>query len=140
MCSPGAALSRAVKAGLGTEVRQVLGLHSTGKRSHEIYNRDLSESEQDLSCRMPPDRGWSLKPPKKIYSRPLEKKQAPEKALRRAQPIPLPLLMTLAQMTSRIFTTQLSTDDYTQVDSSRFLDFRKCKRCDVAKRSEPERI
>ena len=35
------ALSWAGKAGLGTEVRQVLGHHSTGKKPHEIYNRDL---------------------------------------------------------------------------------------------------
>ena len=27
--------------GVGTEVRQVLGHHSTGKKSHEICNRDL---------------------------------------------------------------------------------------------------
>ena len=79
-----------------------------------------------------------------------------------------PPLMTLALMTSQIFTTQhevwnpnfkmykhvktqvvhLLADgtthnsfscglklrgDYTQVDSSRFLDLRKCRRCDVAK-------
>ena len=35
------ALSWAGQAGLGTEVTQVLGHHSTGKKSHEIYNRDL---------------------------------------------------------------------------------------------------
>ena len=40
-CLKSTALSWAGKAGLGTEVRQVLGHHSTGKKSHEIYNRDL---------------------------------------------------------------------------------------------------
>ena len=40
-CLKSTALSSAGKAGLGTEVRQVLGHHSTGKKSHEIYNRDL---------------------------------------------------------------------------------------------------
>ena len=37
-CPKSTALSWAGKAGLGTEVRQVLGHHSTGKKSHEIYN------------------------------------------------------------------------------------------------------
>ena len=40
-CLKSTALSWAGKAGLGTEVRQVLGHHSAGKKSHEIYNRDL---------------------------------------------------------------------------------------------------
>ena len=40
-CLKSTALSWAGKAGLGIEVRQVLGHHSTGKKSHEIYNRDL---------------------------------------------------------------------------------------------------
>ena len=40
-CLKSTALSWAGKAGLSAETRQVLGHHSTGKRSHEIYNRDL---------------------------------------------------------------------------------------------------
>ena len=40
-CLKSTALRWAGKAGLGTEVRQVLGHHSTGKKSHETYNRDL---------------------------------------------------------------------------------------------------
>ena len=40
-CLKSTALSWAGKAGLNAETRQVLGHHSTGKRSHEIYNRDL---------------------------------------------------------------------------------------------------
>ena len=38
-CLKSTALSWAKKAGLGTEERQVLGHHSTGEKSHEIYNR-----------------------------------------------------------------------------------------------------
>ena len=40
-CLKSTALSWAGKAGLSAEVRQILGHHSTGKKSHEIYNRDL---------------------------------------------------------------------------------------------------
>ncbi len=40
-CLKSTALSWAGKAGLGTGVRQALGHHSTGKKSHKIYNRDL---------------------------------------------------------------------------------------------------
>ena len=41
-CLKSTALSCAGKAGLNAETRQViLGHHSTGKHSHEIYNRDL---------------------------------------------------------------------------------------------------
>ncbi len=40
-CLKGTALSWAGKGGLNAETRQVLGHHSTGKHSHEIYNRDL---------------------------------------------------------------------------------------------------
>ena len=40
-CLKSTALSWAGKAGLNAETRQVLGHHSTGKHSHEIYNRDL---------------------------------------------------------------------------------------------------
>ena len=40
-CLKSIALSWAGKAGLSAETRQVLGHHSTGKHSHEIYNRDL---------------------------------------------------------------------------------------------------
>ena len=40
-CLKSTALSLAGKAGLGAEVRRVLGHHSTGKRPHEIYSRDL---------------------------------------------------------------------------------------------------
>ena len=40
-CLKSTALSWAGKAGLSAEVRQILGHHSTGKMSHEIYNRDL---------------------------------------------------------------------------------------------------
>ena len=40
-CLKSTALSWAGKAGLSAETRQVLGRHSTGKHSHEIYNRDL---------------------------------------------------------------------------------------------------
>ena len=40
-CLKSIALSWAGKAGLNAETRQVLGHHSTGKHSHEIYNRDL---------------------------------------------------------------------------------------------------
>ena len=39
-CLKSTALSWAGKAGLSAEKRQVLGHHSTGKHSHEIYNRD----------------------------------------------------------------------------------------------------
>ena len=40
-CLKSTALSWAGKAGLSAETRQILGHHSTGKHSHEIYNRDL---------------------------------------------------------------------------------------------------
>ena len=40
-CLKSTALSSAGNAGLSAEVRQILGHHSTGKKSHEIYNRDL---------------------------------------------------------------------------------------------------
>ena len=40
-CLKSTALSWAGKTGLSAEVRQILGHHSTGKKSHEIYNRDL---------------------------------------------------------------------------------------------------
>ena len=40
-CLKSTALSWAGTAGLSPEVRQILGHHSTGKKSHEIYNRDL---------------------------------------------------------------------------------------------------
>ena len=40
-CLKSTALSWAGKSGLSAETRQVLGYHSTGKHSHEIYNRDL---------------------------------------------------------------------------------------------------
>ena len=40
-CLKSTALSWAGKAGLSAEVRQILGHHSTGKKSHEVYNRDL---------------------------------------------------------------------------------------------------
>ncbi len=40
-CLKSIALSWAGKAGLSAETRQMLGHHSTGKHSHEIYNRDL---------------------------------------------------------------------------------------------------
>ena len=40
-CLKSTALSWAGKAGLNAETREVLGHHSTGKHSHEIYNRDL---------------------------------------------------------------------------------------------------
>ena len=40
-CLKSTAPSWAGKAGLSAEVRQILGHHSTGKKSHEIYNRDL---------------------------------------------------------------------------------------------------
>ena len=38
-CLKSIALSWAGKAGLNAETRQVLGRHSTGKHSHEIFNR-----------------------------------------------------------------------------------------------------
>ena len=40
-CLKSTALSWAGKAGLSAEVRQILGHHSTGKKSHEIYNTNL---------------------------------------------------------------------------------------------------
>ena len=40
-CLKSTALSWAGKAGFSAETRQVLGHHSTGEHSHEIYNRDL---------------------------------------------------------------------------------------------------
>ena len=40
-CLKSTALSWAGKAALNAKMRQVLGHHSTGKHSHEIYNRDL---------------------------------------------------------------------------------------------------
>ena len=183
-CLKSTALSWAGKAGLNAETRQVLGHHSTGKHSQEIYNRDLlaepirqlelilqhirtgsflpdasrsgmiteatvedpsksfrreesqSESSESSSTDSSSDAATlhSDQYPENVYDPMLEKEVwNPDFHMykhRRTHVVRL-----LADGTaSETFSCGLQlTADRIKVDCSRFLDFRKCKRCAAAK-------
>ena len=186
-CLKSTALSWAGKAGLGTETRQVLGHHSTGKKSHEIYNRDLlagplrqleSLLQRIRTGAFVPDASRSgmvseltTTDPASTYqvapdadeasnstsessstdsssteqgshdeelSGPYDPISAPEvwnpnfKMYKHIRTQVVHLLADGTTHHSFSCGVKLSAD-YKQVDSSRFLEFRKCKRCEVAK-------
>ena len=189
-CLKSTALSWAGKAGIGTEARQVLGHHSTGKKSHEIYNRDLlADPLRQLESLLQRIRTGAFVPdasrsgmvsqvtttdPASTYqaaldvdkvsdsisessstdsssddqeshdedlSNPFDPVSAPEvwnpnfKMYKHSRTQVVHLLADGTTHNSFSCGVKL-TADYKQVDSSRFLEFRKCKRCEVAK---PER-
>ena len=186
-CLKSTALSWAGKAGIGTEARQVLGHHSTGKKSHEIYNRDLlADPLRQLESLLQRIRTGAFVPdasrsgmvsqvtttdPASTYqaapdvdkvsdsisessstdsssddqeshdediSNPFDPVSAPEvwnpnfKMYKHSRTQVVHLLADGTTHNSFSCGVKL-TADYKQVDSSRFLEFRKCKRCEVAK-------
>ena len=186
-CLKSTALSWSGKAGLGPEVRQVLGHHSTGKKSHEIYNRDLlAEPLRQLDSLFQRIRTGAFLPDMSRSGMVTDKTIADPAATYRLSPIQEEVHSSCSESSStdsssteqnsqddelpglfnplvtpevwnpnfKMFkhvrtqvvhlladgTTHNSfscgvklTSDYKQVDASKFLDFRKCKRCEVAK-------
>ena len=178
-CLKSTALSWAGKAGLSAETRQSLGHHSTGKHSHEIYNRDLlaepirlqrirtgsflpdasrsgmiterteedpsksfrreeseSESSESSSTDSSSDAATlrSDEYPEDVYDPVLEKEVwNPDFHMYKHGRTHVVHLLADGT-TSETFSCGLKlTSDHIKVDSSRFLDLRKCKRCAAAK-------
>ena len=174
------------EAGLNAEMRQVLGRHSTGKHSHEIYNRhrdllaepirqlelilqrirtgsflpdasrsgmiteataedpsksfrleeDESESSESSSTDSSSDAATlhSDECPKDVFDPVLEKEVwNPDFHMYKHSRTHVVHLLADGT-TSGTFSCGLKlTSDHVKVDSSSFLDFRKCKRCAMAK-------
>ena len=180
-CLKSTALSWAGKAGLSAEVRQILGHHSTGKKSHEIYNRDLLADPLDLllqrirtgaflpdSSRSDMMTSAANEDPKDIYRPdptvdessessstdsssgneslgsdqyqdivydPILQKESWNPDFRMLEHKRTQVVHLLAESTtagSFICGVKLS-GEYIEVETSRFLEFRKCKRCATAK-------
>ena len=175
------------EAGLGTEIRQVLGHHSTGKKSHEIYNRDLlavplrqleSLFQRIRTGAFLPDTSRSgmvtdktVTDPASTYKLAPIQEEDPSSCSESSStdsssteqssqddelpglynPLVTPevwnphfkmfkhvrtqVVHLLADGTTHnSFSCGVKlTPDYKQVDSSKFLEFRKCKRCEIAK-------
>ena len=171
-------LSWAGKAGLNAETRQVLGHHSTGKHSHEIYNRDLlvepirqleltlqrvrtgaflpdasrsgmitepsvedpsnsfrrEESNSSESSESSSTDSSSDQYPENVFD-PILEKEVWNPDFHMYKHCRTHVVHLLADgTTSEAFSCGLKlTSDHIKVDPSRFLDFRKCKRCAAAK-------
>ena len=168
-------------------MRQVLGHHSTGKKSHEIYNRDLlAEPLRQLDSLLQRIRTGAFLPDMSRSGMVTDKTVTDPAVSYRLSPIQEETHSSCSESSStdsssteqnsqddelpgllnplvtpevwnpnfKMFkhvrtqvvhlladgTTHNSfscgvklTGDYKQVDASKFLDFRKCKRCEVAK-------
>ena len=186
-CLKSTALSWAGKAGRGTGTRQVLGHHSTGKKSHEIYNRDLladplrqlesllqrirtgafvpdasrsgmvtepTSTDPASTYRVAPDLDEvsnSISESSSTDSSSTEQTSHDEELSGPYDPISAPEIWNPNFKMYKHIRTQVVhlladgtthhsfscgvklSADYKEVDSSRFLEFRKCKRCEIAK-------
>ena len=179
-CLKSTALSWAGKAGLSAEVRQILGHHSTGKKSHEIYNRDPLRQFDLLLQRIRtgaflPDSSRSgmmtstaNEDPKDIYRPdptvdessessstdsssedeslgsdqyqdivydPILQKESWNPDFRMYKHKRTQVVHLLAEgTTAGSFSCGVKlSGEYIEVETSRFLEFRKCKRCATAK-------
>ena len=186
-CVKSTAFSWAGRAGLGT-VRQVLGHHSTGKKPHEIYNRDLlAEPLRQLESLLQRVRTGAFLPDTSQSGMVTDKTTSDPASTYKMAPVPEEASSSCSESSSTEYsdTEQSSQDDelpglydpivtpevwnpllfkmfkhvrtqvvhlladgtthnsfscgvklspdYKQVDSSKFLEFRKCKRCEIAK-------
>ena len=164
-------------------MRQVLGHQSTGKKSHEIYNRDLlAEPLRQLESLLQRIRTGAFLPDTSRSGMVTDKTTSYPASTYKMAPVPeeasnshrffrhrteltrgrttgplRPHIVTPEVWNPLLFkmfkhvrtqvvhlladgTTHNSfscgvklTPDYKQVDSSKFLEFRKCKRCEIAK-------